>query len=141
VADEWVFVVHARPRPWAVYARWLGPPSVGFKSMKQWQEEIQIQVKQDWSRGPLSGALRIDTEFYRPLGKQAPKTKPKQLIYEVTHLIKRPDLDNYRKACIDALQGIVFFDDAQVCEGFMSKRYAPLHSEGYTIIRVSILEL
>lgn len=37
--------------------------------------------------------------------------------------VSRPDLDNIIKAVLDALNGIVFDDDAAVCELVASKKY------------------
>jgi Holliday junction resolvase RusA-like endonuclease len=49
-----------------------------------------------------------------------PKSKPKWKIWADV----KPDVDNYVKAILDALQGIVFFNDSQVCALVVSKRYA-----------------
>lgn len=37
---------------------------------------------------------------------------------------KRPDLDNMEKAVMDALTGIAWVDDCQVCQKYSEKRYA-----------------
>ena len=62
--------------------------------------------------GPLS--LRLDFVLARPTsGKAAKRTAP----------TVRPDLGNLEKGLTDALQGIVFADDAAVCRLAMQKIY------------------
>lgn len=36
----------------------------------------------------------------------------------------RPDLDNYEKAITDALNGVCYEDDSQICDVIKSKRYS-----------------
>jgi len=48
-----------------------------------------------------------------------PKAKPKYKKWVTV----RPDFDNYVKAALDAMQAIVFKDDAQVCRVYVEKRY------------------
>lgn len=55
---------------------------------------------------PLEGALSISATVRR----RKPKSAPKRVIHPVT----RPDLDNYLKLLLDALNSIVFIDDSQI---------------------------
>ena len=131
------FVIHGPPQQWTVYVKDKGPPSPGFKRMKAWQQEIRDILQSEWERAPLEGPIELDTEFYRPRGKTCPT---KQLVamnkWMEKHLLNRPDVTNYRKSCEDACNGILFVDDSQVVGGKMKKRYAPLYSEGYTVIKI-----
>lgn len=63
----------------------------------------------------MSGPLKIELQFTI----QKPKSKPKKVIWPAV----RPDWDNYAKACVDALTGIVFKDDAQICWASVVKIY------------------
>ena len=145
-------IVPGEPRPWTVYTK-QGNPTSGFNRMQAWQEMIGIEAKKAMSgRKPIDGAVRMDIIFSRVMLKAAPKVPDKPKRYEDlnhfrrrvvqaelkrskwldAHLIKRPDLDNYRKAFSDALQGIVYHDDSQIIGGGGSKDYAPFGREGYT---------
>ena len=136
------FVIHGPPQQWTVYVKDKGPPSPGFKRMKLWQAEIQELFKQEWMREPLEGPIELDTEFYRPRGKTCPTHQERAIgRWLDKHILSRPDVTNYRKACEDACNGIVFYDDSQVVGGKMKKRYAPQYSEGYTVIKVREVEL
>ena len=63
---------------------------------------------------PFLGPLRVDVEFVLP--------RPKRLVWKnkkmprERHIIK-PDRDNLEKSIFDALNGIVWGDDCQVCAG------------------------
>lgn len=46
---------------------------------------------------------------------------------------KRPDIDNYEKTVLDALNGVAYVDDAQVVECHTEKRYAWDHTPGWLI--------
>ena len=56
---------------------------------------------------PLEGALKLDVTFFMKRPKATPNT--------VVYCTKRPDLDNMEKLLNDALQGVLFGDDSQVC--------------------------
>ena len=60
----------------------------------------------------------MDVEFVFPRpGVMVWKKKP---MPRVRHT-KKPDRDNLEKALMDALKGIVWIDDAQVCDGSIRK--------------------
>lgn len=50
---------------------------------------------------------------------------------------KRPDIDNIAKAALDACNGVVYGDDAQVHALSVRKRYAPVGSEGLLSVSIS----
>lgn len=56
---------------------------------------------------PLTGPIGLEMTFVLPRPKRAPK--------RVVLPAVRPDLDNFQKAILDSLNGILFADDGQVC--------------------------
>lgn len=81
---------------------------------KTWKEEVKYQAIA--KKIPiLAGALHMELSFYLP----RPKSLPKKTI----HHVKKPDLDNLCKAIKDALKGIAYKDDSQVCSLILSKEY------------------
>jgi len=68
-----------------------------------------------WGVAPLVGPLVANVEFIL--------TKPKKPKHKNGPAV-RPDWDNYAKACFDAMQSIVFVDDAQICRAVIEKRYS-----------------
>lgn len=68
-------------------------------------------------RKPLSGPLHVTTVFVvtRPERMDADRSR------DWPHV--KPDDDNYRKLVLDALNGIFWHDDAQICGGQSYKIY------------------
>ncbi len=63
----------------------------------------------------LSGPLKVTMLIY----KSKPKSARKKDLYPT----KRPDLDNYVKLILDAMDKIVFMDDAQIVSMESHKRF------------------
>jgi Holliday junction resolvase RusA-like endonuclease len=49
---------------------------------------------------------------------------------------KRPDIDNYDKAVLDAISGIAYQDDGCVCSNLSFKRYARDNEQPGTHLRL-----
>lgn len=71
----------------------------------------------------LDGPVKVTISAYFPHKKKT------------GYHISRPDLDNVVKAILDGLNGVVFHDDAAVCQLVAVKRYAP---EGEERVEVQI---
>jgi Holliday junction resolvase RusA-like endonuclease len=89
---------NTRTRPWSEAVKWAA----------------KEQVKGDEIAIP-EGPIQIDVQFYMP----RPKSCPKFAHYHT----KRPDLDKLLRCVEDALTGIVWKDDAQVCSVTTAKFY------------------
>lgn len=73
---------------------------------------------------PEGVPLRVRINAYFPIPKSTSKKKRAQMESgEIMHL-KKPDCDNVAKACLDALNGIAFYDDSQVCDLTVKKFYS-----------------
>lgn len=51
---------------------------------------------------------------------------------------KKPDFDNIAKIAVDALNGIAFVDDSQICVAHVSKEYSAsprVEISAYAIVR------
>lgn len=75
----------------------------------------------------LDCPLTVEMAFIVPKPKKPSKEYP-----------SRADIDNYAKLVCDALNEIVWEDDAQIIDLFLSKRYG---SKGQIIVKVIPLEL
>jgi len=134
------------PAPWQVYTR-QGPPPLGVLKFQAWQEQIRVHLRQAWgNKDPLTGPVVLDAEFYLPWPDSAPQKAQVsiQRWYE-SHLVKKPDLDNLRKAFSDACEGILFHGDQQVVRGEARKDILrptvyTNFKEGYTRMRFKPLE-
>ena len=136
---EHTFIVYGQPSPYAVYARNMGRPPPGFGKMQAWQEQIQLQLRVAYKGEPHTGPVVLDTEFHMAptKGGQSKKKPESYTRWCIEHMMKRPDLDNLRKAASDACQGILFVNDSQVAWGKMRKVFIDKFTEAepYTVIR------
>jgi Holliday junction resolvase RusA-like endonuclease len=53
---------------------------------------------------------------------------------------KKPDRDNLDKAFMDALKGLAWLDDAQVCQGEIRKWIASGYEQPHVTVRIETLE-
>lgn len=125
-----------RPRARAIRAngKWIATiynPTKDYDgetlSYVRWKQAIIRIVKSQWRGVSLEGGLRVDLDFYfpRPLRLLSRKSS----VTSIPH-ISRPDRDNLEKAVLDAITDAGFWkDDAQVCEGEVTKAYVAAGGE------------
>jgi Holliday junction resolvase RusA-like endonuclease len=91
--------------------------------LKAWQQRVGLAVSA-WRQGapPLEGpvALTVDFVFDRP---PSHFTKGGRLRKGAPLAPGRPDLDKLIRGLLDGLTGVLFKDDAQVCELDATKAY------------------
>jgi len=68
--------------------------------------------------------LKATIKCFYPMPKSMPKYKRDMILNGELYPIVKPDLDNVAKAILDALNGILYKDDNQVVELFVTKRYS-----------------
>jgi Holliday junction resolvase RusA-like endonuclease len=73
---------------------------------------------------PCMSSVHVTFVVFVPVPKSWSKTKRNTAIAGGIHPTVKPDLDNFAKALTDALNGVVYDDDSQICDVVMSKRYA-----------------
>lgn len=86
---------------------------------------------------PLEGPLRLDAEFVFPRPSNLRwkrRAMPRQRHW------KKPDRDNCEKALLDAMRGLMFLDDAQVCDGSIQKWIAAGDEQPHVKVTLTILE-
>ena len=94
------------------------PKSKSFKETVKWQA-IESGANKTLLEGPLKMTLIF--RLQRPKGHYGKKgLRPSA----PTHHITKPDLDNLEKGVKDALEGICYARDQQVCETYLRKEYA-----------------
>lgn len=78
------------------------------------ERQIQAIAQSQYKKDPLTGPLSVHVEFHF--------ARPKSVKREF-HTVK-PDIDNLQKAILDALNGIIWIDDAQIICLTSSKSYS-----------------
>lgn len=139
------FTVPGEPVAWMRPGiSWRGGSGRGFTYPKPEarKEQIAWVAKENWRRSvfpPLGGPLVVGFAHFRE--------KPAR---GLDHPTQRPDLDNYDKLVLDALQGIVYADDSQVVGTLAwpehGKHYAggqddPLGTEGKPRTEIVVMTL
>ena len=75
------------------------------------------------ARPPLEGPVSIDVVALMPIPKSWSKSRRAEAALQMHRPIKKPDADNLLKV-IDALNEVVWRDDAQVVDAVIIKRYS-----------------
>jgi Holliday junction resolvase RusA-like endonuclease len=109
-------VAKARARSTRSGLHYTPKKTVDFESMVAWHAREAMAGK------PLyEGALCVSLYYGIPIPKTLePRIKRGELIFPT----KRPDMDNYEKSVLDAMNGVVYKDDSQIVATFHKKRYS-----------------
>lgn len=127
-------IIPGRPAAWQ-RARSNG--KVRFDSPEQSRNKLtigQIGAAAMAGRPPLECAVEVMVAAYWQWPKSM--SEKKRRVYGSQYFTARPDGDNIMKLLGDALNGIVWRDDAQIVTATISKRYGLVPQ---TIVRVTPL--
>ena len=72
----------------------------------------------------ITTALKIKIMVYKSFPKSFSKEKRRLAESGKILPVVKPDIDNYVKAVLDGLNGILFLDDKQICDLLVGKRYS-----------------
>lgn len=106
---------------------------VDFKNAVRWLAKKQLP---DIQQSASAFHVELIFVFRRP---ESTKKALKQQADELNYLLvksTKPDLDNLEKAIYDALSGIVYVNDAQVCQHMTTKAWG---KRDFVIIRATEL--
>lgn len=82
--------------------------------VKQFKRAILLEAKLSGFK-PLTGALDVALVFYRSSRKSVTGKEYERRIRGLSLPVIKPDLDNYEKSFLDALKGVFWNDDSQIC--------------------------
>ena len=97
------------------------------------KQAVALIGRASWTGPSLGGPFRADMTFVT----KRPKADKRGHRYR--HIIA-PDKDNFEKGVLDALSGIIWKDDKQVCAGDIQKFVAASDERPHVEIRVTRLE-
>ena len=96
---------------------------------------VQLTASQVYKSAPLEGPIGMDVILVFP----RPKTVAKKLgDCRLPHDVK-PDRDNVYKALSDAMNGLIYRDDSQICDGRIVKCRAAADEQPH--VEVTIWEI
>jgi len=88
------------------------------RKTKDFETILKEMARQQYKSGPMKDAISVLIVFTIKKPKTVKRDYP----------TVKPDVDNYIKSTLDALNGIAFIDDSQVIEIIASKKYGPVGS-------------
>lgn len=97
----------------------LGKPYTPEKTRK-YEAELRQKIKQKYKKPPFKKHIRLELTFYLTRKRTVKRQYP----------IVKPDLDNLIKAFLDAANGVLYEDDAQIVSLQAEKIYAPEEFKG-----------
>lgn len=114
-------VEQARPR-----AAYIGRRIIMYdpEKVKNFKKELSQLARLHYRDEPLGGALEIEVSFYRPVQKSLSKKERARRLSGEHRPIVKPDLDNYIKSALDALNGILWADDKHIVDLHAHKYYS-----------------
>lgn len=72
----------------------------------------------------ITTALRVELIIYKSIPKSFSKKKRELANEGKIYPVVKPDIDNYVKAILDGLNGVLFVDDKQIVDFRAVKRYS-----------------
>lgn len=75
---------------------------------------------------PFAKKVPLGVEIFAhfKIPKSASKRKAEDMFDQIIRPTKKPDCDNIAKAVLDALNGLAYYDDSQVVQVYVYKRYS-----------------
>ncbi len=120
-----LIAVYGTPEP-AGSKRWVGRVVDANPRAKGWQANVARAAAEQYTGELLDGPLAVEMIFYRVrprghfgTGRNAHRVKPSAPIAPVS----RPDALKLARAVEDALEGVVYRNDAQIVEESLAKRW------------------
>ena len=94
------------------------------KKVRDFKKEVAEYVKQqDFSKFE-DKALNVKIKFYRQVQNSISKKERELRLSDVHRPIVKPDLDNYTKSILDALNSVLWDDDAKIVHAELDKIYS-----------------
>lgn len=142
------FFVHglpkAQPRPRAC-VRGNHASVYDAGTANDWKYSVARTARENAPEKPLSGPVALFITVYLPRPKShfySGKKRGGELREGAPiYCAKKPDVDNYAKAIMDALtdSGVIWMDDAQVCFLQTTKQYANTPDEIGARVRIDVM--
>ena len=94
---------------------------------RKWERDARMVARQHMQgRPPFHGPISLSIVIIFDIPRSWPAWKREAAAKgEIAHTTK-PDADNVLKAAKDAMTGIIWLDDCQVCDTYVRKRYGEI---------------
>lgn len=126
------FQIDGDPIPWKRPGRNNRTGAI-YDQQKLQKEQFRWRVRDKYKGKPITTPVEVRFSFYFPVPKGATPPRRRDMLNGILHHMKRPDVDNLSKFYLDAMTGVVYEDDGQVCKMDVEKLYGV---EGCTLIKI-----
>jgi len=110
------------------------------KATTDWEVLVkQAATRAMGSSKPLEGAVRLSIRFWLPIPASWSKKRSEAAKQGLEHHIKKPDVDNFAKAVMDACNEVLYMDDSQVIDLHTSKYYSDWPRVEITMLEADVL--
>ena len=106
------------------------------KKTEEAEQTLRLLMAKYKPQIPIDTPVKLSVVFCRRIPKSTSKANLALMLKGVILPMVKPDLDNYLKLIQDAMNGIFFNDDAQICECISKKIYS---QNPRTIIKIEEL--
>ena len=101
------------------FIRMYDPPKTA-----KFKKQLQALATEMYHDAPLEGEIYLKVAFYRKIQKSTSKKEHDRRVSGTHRPIVKPDLSNYLKAFEDALNGVLWKDDAMIVHEKIDKYYS-----------------
>lgn len=103
---------------------------------RNYKKHIQSIAGQYAPAELIEGPIYLKVVIYRKVLKSFSKKKRQEALDGILLPVSKPDVDNYAKTFMDALNGVIWKDDSQVVTLVAEKHYG---EEAYSFIEIQTL--
>ncbi len=115
-----IFEIHSTPKPQKQTC--LGKHGC-YDPSKMTKKHIQWQIAPHAPKELMLGPIELHLTFYMPIPKQKKGTERQAMLNNAYKHFIRPDIDNLAYIVTNAMKGIVYKDDSQICIMRLEKLY------------------
>ncbi len=120
-----IIEISGKPVPWARTGGGRSTPRFTPEKVRVWKEAAGWLARQEMNgRKPLTGCISLEVHTFFIIPQGWPDWKKMAAENGQIEHTAKPDMDNIIKNVKDALNGIVWLDDAQVVHEFGRKVYS-----------------
>jgi Holliday junction resolvase RusA-like endonuclease len=102
------------------------------------KEQYRWQMRNQYKGQPLGCSLKAKAIYKLPIPAGTSKVRRSQMLAGLIRPNKKPDVDNLQKFIFDAMTGVIYKDDCQICESVEVKLYSDV--PGVDVYITPILE-
>lgn len=116
-------IIEGKPEP-QLRPRISGNRMYDPKKTSDYKKYVRLSARQQYKGEPLKKALTVEMDIYREIPKSTSNKRRLMKNEKAIRPIVKPDVDNYTKGILDALNGIIYKDDSQVVDLTARKYYS-----------------